>query len=259
MRLLLLAFVAVMLSACAPAPDPAPGLTAVAEYPILATAAAAARSTATLESDRRAVTLIAAQDNLARASQRQSRLVNTIEALDLPRPDVRLITPSVMPTSAIRATATPDILSEVGGITLAAPTLDPNLTPTFTPAPTDILSSTRTPAPNEPRLAGVVTSTGVNSDDCPLSPTSTFSATTEQIYVAATAFNITVGDVVASRWLKDGAEVAYYEFLPDFAINGACIWFFVDQTDFTFTTGGDYRIEVTINNNIVQTLTFTIE
>jgi len=254
-----MALLAILLSACAPPPDPALGLTAAAQYPILATSAAIARTTATFEADRRAVTRIAALDVLARASQRQSRLVNTLEALDLPRPDVSLITPAAPATSAIRATPTLDRISGVGGITLAAPTLDPNLTPTFTPPPTEVLPPTHTLSPDAPRLAGVVTSTGVDSNDCPLSPTSIFNTATPQIYVAATAFNLAPGDVVGSLWLKDGAEVAFYEFAPDFEINGACIWFFVDQSDFTFTTGSEYRIDVTINNNIVQMLTFTIE
>jgi len=258
-RIFLSALLAVLLSACAPPPDPAPGLTAAALNPTLATAAAFARATATYEADRREVTRIAAFEALGRASNRQSRLVNTLEALDLPRPDVRLITPEMLPTSALRATSTPEVVSGVGGVTIAAPTLDPNLTPTPTPLPTDVLPPTNTLSPDAPRLAGVVTTTGVDSNDCPLSPTSTFSTATPEIYVAATAFNISPGDIIASRWLKDGAEVALFDFAPDFNINGACIWFFANQTDFPFTAASAYQIDITINNNIVQTLTFTVE
>lgn len=250
---------AIVLSACAPPSDPAPAQTAAALHPTLATEVAIARTTATFEADRRALTQEAAADGLSRAAGRQSRIINTLEALDQPRPDVRQITPAAFPTSPIQATPTPDIISVAGGVTLAAPTVDPNITPTLTLPPTDIPPATNTLAPDAPRLAGVTTSTGVDSNDCPQNPTSVFSATSTEIYVGATAFNMSVGDIISSRWVKDGSEVAYYEFAPDFEINGACIWFFVDQTDFTFTTGSTYTIDLSINGVNAQTVSFTIE
>jgi hypothetical protein len=248
-----------ILTACAPPPDPAPNLTAAALHSTLTTQIAVLRTTATFEADRRALTEVAALDGLARSSQRQARIINTIEALDFPRPNARLITPAAFPTSAIQATPTPDIQNMGGGVTAAAPTIDPNITPTLTLPPTEPPPPTHTLSPDAPRLAGVVTSVGVDSNDCPLNPTSTFSASTSQIYVAATAFNLAQGDVVTSRWIKDGAEVAYYEFAPTFKINGACIWFFVDQTDFTFTIGSTYTIDLFINGVNAQMVSFTIE
>lgn len=251
--------VMVLLTACAPPADPAPALTAAALHPTLATQAAIHRATATYEADRRALTEIAAEEALGLASQRQVRIVNTIEALDYPRPDVGQITPAILPTSAIQATPTPDSIRMAGGVTLAAPTIDPNLTPTFTPLPTEPLPPTNTLSPDSPRLAGITTATGVGSDDCPQNPTSTFSTNTSQIYIGATAFNLSQGDIVSSRWVKDGTEVAYYEFAPDFDINGECIWFFVDQTDFPFTANSTYTIDLSINGVNAQTVSFTVE
>lgn len=248
------------LAACAPPTDPAIGLTAAALNATLSTEVAIARSTATYAADRRQVTQIAAREAVSRARDQQSSIIATLEELDLPRPDVSLITPVQFPTAAVQASPTPDTLSVAGGgITLAAPTVDPNATATFTPAPT--LPSTATPTvdPNAPRLDNIVTSTGVDGDDCPVNPTATFSPSTTQIYVVATAYNLGPGGVVASRWLRDGQQVAYYEFAPDFTINGACIWFFVDQTDFAFQIGSTYQIELLSNGVNVRTVTFAIE
>lgn len=257
--LLLSALSLMGLVACAPPSDPAPALTAAALHPTVATLAAVVRLTATFEADRRAVTEVAALESVGRASQRQSRIVSTIEALDYPRPDPRLITPAAFPTAAIQFTPTPDVQTVGGGVTLAAPTVDPNITPTFTPEPTIPPPPTNTLSPDAPRLAGVVTAAGVDSNDCALAPVSTFSPSTPQIYVVATAFNVKSGDVIASRWIKDGAEVAYYEFAPTFTINGACIWFFVDQADFTFTIGSSYTIDLLMNSVNAQTVSFTVE
>jgi hypothetical protein len=246
-----------VLAACAPAPDPAPAQTNAALNGTLATEAALLRASATFGADQRDATRVAANDLLSRARSRQNNLISTLEALDVPRPDVRQITPVVLPTSPVQATPTPDLLTVAGGVTLSAPTPDTESTPTpnvtIPPAqPTNTLD------PALPRLADVVTAAAVGSDDCALEPVVTFSPSTAQIYVVATAYNLAPGGVIGSRWLKDGQEVAYYEFAPDFRVEGACIWFFVDQSDFTFTSGSTYQIVLSANGVELQTVGFVV-
>lgn len=251
----MVALLCALLASCAPAREPAVELTAAAQNATLSTEVANARASATYGADQRAATQVAASDVISRARGRQNSMISTLEALDIPRPDVRQITPAVLPTSLIQNTPTPDTLA-AGGVTLAAPTQDPNTTPTFTPAPTDIPP---TQDPNAPRIANLMTAPAVGRDDCAQNPTTSFRTTTSQIYVVMLAYNLSPGNVVASRWFKDGQAMAFYEFSPNFTVNGACIWFFVDQTDFTFEAGANYEIVLSVNGVSVDTARFTVE
>jgi hypothetical protein len=85
-------------------------------------------------------------------------------------------------------------------------------------------------------LENIVMATGVGDDDCALGTVLQFTADVPAIYVVATAYNIAPGTQLASRW-RIGASEKVFDFTPDFAIAGECIWFFVDQTDFTFVPG----------------------
>lgn len=98
----------------------------------------------------------------------------------------------------------------------------------------------------QPALYNVVMAPEVGNDDCALRPISSFSSGAERIYVVATAASITSGTTLGSLWYQGETQVAAHDFTPDFEINGACIWFFVDQADFVFTPGS-YSVQLTIN------------
>lgn len=102
---------------------------------------------------------------------------------------------------------------------------------------------------NQPTLSNIVMASGVGSDDCAVNTTSTFSSTDPEIYVVATAINIQPGMQIASRWRVGGNEIVH-DFTPNFAINGNCIWFFIDQADTPFTPG-NWNVQLEINGTPV--------
>lgn len=105
---------------------------------------------------------------------------------------------------------------------------------------------TTTPAA-APSLYNVVTAAGVGSNDCALSSVSTFSSSTEQIYVVATAANIPPNTRLTSQWYMEGTPIVTHDFTPDFAIQQNCIWFYIDQTDTAFTPG-NWSVQLNIND-----------
>lgn len=249
----------VLLLATACMSDPSAGQTAAAANATLGTQVALRRVTATYDADRRFVTQSALETSAALAQRRQGQIVSTLAELGYPTPDVRQITPAALPTNPAFAlnTPTPDVFETAsGGITRAAPTTDPFVTPD-TPTPTPG-PATNTPDPSLPRVENVVMSTGVGNDDCANGVTSTFTSSASEIYVVASAFNVPRGATIASRWFRGAEDLTRFEFAPDFDINGACIWFFADQTDFAFNAGA-YRVEIEINGNGVGAAEFSVQ
>lgn len=107
-----------------------------------------------------------------------------------------------------------------------------------------------------PVLSNIVMAEGVGSNDCALRPVSQFTTNSPAIYVVAVASNITPGTKITSRW--QFSRVLTFDFVPDFFIAQACVWFFVDQTDIVFTPG-TYSVSLEINDQPTgQTATFTI-
>ena len=108
-----------------------------------------------------------------------------------------------------------------------------------------------------PTLVNYTMAPGVGSDDCALNPTSSFTTDTAEIYVVATGMNITAGTNIAARFSVGGQEIRH-DFTPDFDINGACIWFFIDQNDLTFQAG-TWSVLLELNSTAVTPpIPFTI-
>lgn len=125
---------------------------------------------------------------------------------------------------------------------------------TATPQPTTILAD-----PTAPRLENPVTSTGVGNDDCAVNTTSNFTTTTPEIYLVVEAVNTPADAQFGSRWSREGTVLADIDFSLNFDIERACIWFFVDQTDFQFTPG-NYTVDLTLNGEPAGTpVTFVIQ
>lgn len=96
-------------------------------------------------------------------------------------------------------------------------------------------------------LQNPVTATGVGNDDCAIGVTSQFSTGSAEIYIVAEAVDVGNGDVIEARWFRDAEAIGpVYSFAPDFEIERACIWFFVDPSDFEFIAG-QYSVDLLLN------------
>ena len=122
-----------------------------------------------------------------------------------------------------------------------------------TPVPVTPFAPTEPPAPevpddpNQPRLIDFVLSRAVGNDDCATSPTDQFDTSDPSIYIVARAQNISPGMTMGARWFREGQELVYFDFTPDWSIDDACVWFFATPVDFEFLPGS-YTIDITLND-----------
>lgn len=220
-RLFTVLLVMVLTAACVPGqPDP----TLLAEHAALSTEVADARSTATYAADRMLQTVEFISTELSDAVIRQNVLSTTLEALG--------IDPSRVTPGAFVPTDVPEILSPAGG-SLITPFAGGGAVAILTPA-------------GGPLLYGIVTAEGVGDNDCALTSVNTFTTTTSSIYVVATAANIEPGMTLTSRWYAGEEERAAFDFVPDFAIEQHCVWFFLTPDDTEFTPG-NWSVQLELN------------
>ena len=85
--------------------------------------------------------------------------------------------------------------------------------------------------PTAPSLTNITLTEQVGSDDCPVNPTTSFSASATDIYVAATAHNIQPGHALTATFAREWQDHETYPWTPGFAIDGACIWFHMPASD----------------------------
>lgn len=227
----LLGIIALLLGACGPGTvDP----TLVAEHDALSTQIVDLRGTATVLFDQMALTSEFAGTTIARERRRNLELIATLQSVGLDPTALAQVSPQPLP----QPTATPFPQAQPAAITPVPVT---NVVP-----PTGNVSIP-TATLGAPTVFNVMTAENVGENDCAIGQMSSFSSSAERIYVSATAANITPGTVIGSQWF-DAANtlLVSHDFTPDFEINGNCIWFFVDQTDFPFTPG-NYTVQLTIN------------
>lgn len=209
-------------------------MTLVSQRDTLATQMAFVQETATIGTDRLAMTVEFVQTETDRVSVQGTRLAQTYVA----RGGVVGTIPFSTPLP--RTSATPP------------PATSPQAATTNTPEPSPI------PTEAPPALYNIVTSTGVGANDCATGQVTSFSASTQQIYVVATASNVVPGTELGARWFMEDQEVAYHTFVPDFPINQACIWFFIDPTDAPLTPG-NWQVQLEVNGAPAATpVSFTI-
>lgn len=243
-RLLILWMLAVLIiSGCvASRPDEAE---VIAAHATEATEIALLRQTVTYEADQRKITMEYLATSATRTTLRQLAILATMSALGLDTSNIRQITPAATATPVIEMImpTVNDPLAGGGGVTRLPSTPDFR-----TPLPTNTpLAPTATADPNAPTLTNIVTSNSVGSDDCATQVTNQFSSGAAEIYVVATANRIPAGATLGSRWQRDGEEIAFFSFTPDFNIDGACIWFFAAPSDFEFTPGTGYSVTLEID------------
>lgn len=232
MRLVVLGIALLLITACS---DGGAQQTLQAENDALSTQINEIRTTATFQRDVLQITIEAVQLASTLVVQQNFDIQATLQATGVSPTDMARVSPAAV----IIAQPTPRPVQTFSADAPAA-------TPEVVAGTLDITSVVPTETPGEPSLYNVVMAEGVGANDCALASVTSFASTAEKIYVVATAANIAPGTVLGSKWYRDGTLLVSPEFTPDFAINQNCIWFYADQTDFTFTPG-NYTVQMTIN------------
>lgn len=239
---------------------PAAEQTRAANHAATATQMLAVRQTATAQADRLAITLEYAQTAVGAANAQSTRIAATLMATGMPPIDVRMITP-------LFATPVPnDVRSENSN---SAPPPVFAITPIMSDSgaqgnsellspPTAAPVAEQTVDPDAPHLTDIVITQAVGADDCAVSPTSVIPTNAEGVYASAVAHNLTPGNVVVSRWSREGAEMVFYEWSPGFDIEEGCIWFYMPASDVDFSAG-NWSVQLDLDGAPVgQPVSFTI-
>jgi hypothetical protein len=241
-----LMLVTLLLAACSRSGDVE--LTLVSENVALNTQMSEVRASATAAADQLQITLEYVQTAITEVARKNQILSATLVAAGLNPDDIAALSPqpvTLFPTPLPNALASTPLDLQATEEPGAAP-----LTPAANP-PLDA-------SPAAPALINGVMAEGVGSNDCALAAVSAFRASIERIYVVATAVNIAPGTTLTSRWYREGAQIVRHDFTPDFAIQQACIWFYIDQGDTAFTPG-NYSVQLEINGSVSgPSLPFTI-
>ncbi|MBZ0298227.1 MAG: hypothetical protein K8J31_00715 [Anaerolineae bacterium] len=199
-------------------------LTLIAQNATLQSEIEAVRQTATVDADRLQITVEYMGTRVGQAEENRAQLQATLSARGIDSSGVSGVPPQVN-------TAFP-----VPGATTE------NLAPAATPLAEQTLATAEI---TQPALVNFQMAPAVGSDDCAVNPTSNFSPSDAEIYIVATGVNIPAGTNIAARFSVGGQEINH-DFTPDFAIDDACIWFFIDQADVEFRAG-TWSVELELN------------
>lgn len=245
-----------------------------------ATEIAALRSTATVETDRMMGTIEAVETSMRAVELQSTRIASTLIARGTPFIDASGITPfapfdgNVSPDQppgvddGMQPLVTPGGGAQ-GNSALATLNAQQGILPPSNATPTPIVAaSNATPtfanAANDPAvqsgngsLTNITTARAVGADDCPTGSVTSFTTADTEIYVTATAQNVPAGSVIVSRWLREGAEVALYDWSPSFDLADSCIWFYNPAGDTPFSAGS-WTVELSIDGAPAGSTTFTM-
>ena len=233
-------------------------MTLAVQNQVLNTEIAAIRATATVDADRMMVTLEHAQTAVNHVDSQTQDLQATLVARNGLPADLNSITPAVDPVFA-----TPPPILDLGQ---AANGVAPiGITPGATTPPSIpqqgnaalVITPIVAQQASGP-LSNIVTSSSVGSDDCALNPSTSFTTATPEIYVVARASGVGSSDNITSRWSAGGSEIVRYDWTPPRQIDDACIWFYIDQAEVTFTPG-NWQVQMELNGQPVGSpVSFTI-
>ncbi len=245
-------FLAAMLAGCGPSDNQQ---TATAVYAQAQADIERLRATATILRARMKTTLEHAGTRVGQAEDAAGLLRFSLISLGT---DADFVETSVsqierMPTAHAEATRAATRQQAIGAIRpVARPTVSPAATDRPVASPQPIVDS------SQPRLEDIVMASGVDNADCAIDANPLFTPASQAIYVVAEAYNIAAGAKISSRWYRRGAEVAYFSFEAENAINGNCIWFYIDQTDTVFVPGA-WNVEVLLDDvNISGAIVFQV-
>lgn len=237
-------------------------LTLSVQNQVLNTEIAAIRATATVEADRLLITLESAQTAISSVDGQTQDLQATLAAQGLPPVDLNAISPvpeSVFDTPTPILDPNNNAANGVAPIRITpgatSPVIIPNQNnPALVITPIGVPQQTQSTGP----LQNIVTSGSVGNDDCALNPTTSFTTATPEIYVVARAVGVGPNDTLTSRWFAGGTEQISYNWSPSAFIEDACIWFYIDQSEVTFTPGS-WSVQMEVNGQAVGApVAFTI-
>ena len=250
----LLSFViaAAVLSACR---STVPEQTATAVHERAAMEIESLRSTATVVRARMQTTLEYAGTRVAQANEAGEFLRFSLNRLGT---DSDFIETSVKELALLATVAT------VAAATRPADAARIGVTPVDPPSAVPIASATLAPVEatpttdHRPRVENPVLATGVGNDDCALDSNPRFTPESSEIYVVVDVYNVAAGSTIESSWKRQGSEVARFSFQPEHAINGNCIWFFIDKSDAAFTVGS-WSVQIFVDGvSVTSPLAFQI-
>lgn len=263
------ALASLLLSACNFFNQPADLQTENLQNELAQTQIAAVRATATLNADRMLITLESAQTAVGNVNLQSTRIASTLIAGGMSFVDANAITPVASTQDVSIATSTPGSQIANPLLTPGAPVVnsggaaqgDSALVPTTPTAPGDSSSDQSAENvqvdPSAPSLTSITLTDAVGADDCPISSSTSFSASTTEIYVTAVGNNIPASATLDSIWWLEGAQMQNYSWTPGFAVNGVCIWFRLPSSEVTFTPG-NWSVDLTIDGAPAGSLGFTI-
>ena len=279
--------VALFVGACGPIVGPtAQEMTLQAQNDGLGTQIAQLQTTATVEVDRMMITVehaqtevsgVQAQRNAMRATAVARGTESSFFDISIPSGSAPSSNDNAGSTDANTGDLPEGITPEgllpqdaVGNEALAeAPAVTPAgngqpLSPQMTPATATPLPQPTQPAEadgsgsNGAQLTNPTLATGVGSNDCAVGASTSFPETTPEIYIVTNAVDFPAGTTVNTTWRREGEVMDAYDYTYDFAIEGNCIWSFIDQTDYDFTPG-NWSVEMTVSNGTgIGPVTFTI-
>lgn len=238
---ILLPILALLASACGAVLGPtAQEATLQARNNELSTQISDLRATATVEVDRMMITVEHAQTEVNSVAQQRDgmRATQIARGTDATFFDANIPSQSDLPVGI-----TPEGLIQPNltgtEIQAAPPVTPPGGGLAVTPAAGGQQGiGTPTPPPQTgPRLTNPMLTTAVGNDDCAVNTSTSFPDTTPEIYIVANAVEFPANTTVTTTWTREGEVMDSYDYTYDFAIENACIWSFIDQTDFTFTPG----------------------
>lgn len=246
-RTLVLGIAALLLGACASSGTAQQTL--VAHDNALNTRRADLEATSTASMEQVLATLDASENALTRVARNRGRILSTLDSRGIAvtfLPTLVPSTPTLTPAAAV-GTPAPDRPTDVP------------VTP-FLASPTPTRSVPTQVRTTDTRLQSVVMASAVGDDDCATTITSQFTPRSEQVYIVARAVGIVSGTRLSSQWTTaDGQALAIFDFVPDFDIDDACIWFFATPEDFPFTPGS-YNVTLLIDGQVAAgPVRFTID
>jgi hypothetical protein len=237
---------------------PAAEQTLAADHAATATQIVNVRQSATALADRLAMTVEHAQTSVRAADAQSTRIAATLLATGILFIDTRNITPlfpTPVPSQVEANSSNPPPVFAITPVT-SGEGAQGNSTLQSQPSPTPIVEATVDP--DAPRLSDIVLTEAVGADDCPTSTTTVFPTNAQGVYVSAVAHNLTTTIIVTSRWLREGTQVVFYDWSPDFEIEEGCIWFYMPASDVDFSAG-NWSVQLELDGTPVgQPVTFTV-
>ena len=230
-----------MLPACS---SSAPELTATAVYERARADIDTLRATATVVRARMKTTLEHAVTRVAQAQEAAEFLRHNLINLGF---ESDAIETSVGQLQQFAFESSPTLPARDAGSAIT-PVTPPSAVP-LAGATSSTIAAATAPA-SGPRLANMVMASGVRDNDCAVNVNPRFTLASSEIYVVAEAYDIPAGASISSSWQRRGTEVASFSFQPESAINGKCIWFYIDQTDTPFVVGA-WSVEIRVDGQPV--------